>query len=373
MEKVTKTVLIAIVGVAVAGSLWFATSGQSKREMGPITVGFIGALTGDAASIGTVDKAGAELAVEEINASGGVNGRPLNVIYEDGQCSATAASNAANKLMDVDKVPVILGGLCSTETSAFAPAAMQKKTVVFSYCSSAPSLSKTGKYFFRDYPSDLLEGKVMAEYAYNTLGAHKIYILYHISDWGTGIKDVFSKRFQELGGTIVGVEGAPQESRDYKTALTKINSSGAKFVYAPMYPEGSIVALKEAKELGITAQFIGGDTWDDPKFQETVKNLGTFIYPKIETMATADFNQKIQAKTGVKDIPICVTQAYDAMHILAQALSKAGTNPDALSDALRATSYDGTSGHIEFDQNGDVIGGSYSFKKIHGGTVETIK
>jgi len=371
MEKTAKVALAAIVLVALAGGLWVAYGG-SKGENGPIVVGFIAPLTGDVASIGTVARSATELAVAEVNAAGGINGRQLNVIYEDGQCSAAPANNAASKLMNVDKVTAILGGTCSSETSAFAPAAMLNKTVVLSYCSSAPSLSKTGKYFFRNYPSDLLEGKITAEYAYNVLGVREIYIMYHVSDWGTGLKDVFTKRFTELGGKVTGAEGAPQESRDYRTALGKIKASGTKFVYAPLYTEGSIVAMKQAKELGLTAQMIGGDTWDDPKFQESVKNLGTFIYPKINTPSTPQFEAKLLAATGGKEVPICAAQAYDAVHILANALAKAGENGDALAQTLRTTNYDGVSGHVEFDANGDVKGGSYSIRKIQKGSAETI-
>lgn len=374
MDNGSKVVLWVVAIAVIVGGGWLIYSGSNKTptETSPITVGFVGPLTGDAASIGTVAKAGAELAVQEVNAAGGINGRQLNVIYEDTQCASTPANNAANKLMNVDKVTAILGGTCSTETSAFAPAAMQNKTIVLSYCSSAPSLSKTGKYFFRDYPSDLLQGKIMAEYAYNTLGARDVYILYHVSDWGTGLKDIFSQRFQELGGTVLGTDGSQQENRDYRTQLAKVKASDAHFVYAPMYTEGSAAAMKQAKELGLTAQLLGGDTWDDTKFQESVKNLGTFIYPKIATPPADEFNKRIEAQAGVKEVPICATESYDAVHILAQALKRAGTDPDDLANALRETKYDGVSGHVEFDQNGDMKGGAYTMRKIASGKVETI-
>lgn len=373
MDNSVRIVILVVVVVVIAlGGAVLLTGVVVPNETGPIAIGFIAPLTGDVASIGTVAKAGAELAVEEINAVGGINGRLLNIVYEDGQCSATEASNAANKLMNIDKVVAILGGACSGETSAFAPAAMQNKTIVLSYCSSAPNLTGTGPYFFRNYPSDLLQGKIMAEYAYNTMGARDVAILYHISDWGTGLKDVFSRRFQELGGTIVLTEGAQQDSRDYRSALTKIKSSSAKHIYAPTYTEGSIVAMKQAKELGVTAQLIGGDTWDDPKFQDSVRNLGTFIYPKISTPPADAFNQRVAARSGVKEVPICATQAYDSVRILAEAIEKSGTDSEKLANALRETKYDGVSGHVEFDENGDMKGGSYIIRRIEGGKAETL-
>lgn len=370
MDNTTK-VIVWVVGIAVVligGWFLFMGNGSGHSDSGPITLGFMGPLTGDTASLGTIARSAVEVAVEEINAKGGVDGRMLNVVYEDSQCSAQPASSAAAKLISTDKVTAIIGGLCSSETSAFAKQAMDNKVITFSYCSSAPNLSQTGKYFFRDYPSDALQGKFMAEYAYNTLGVRQVAIMYHISDWGTGIKDVFSERFQELGGTIVAVEGAPQESRDYRTALSKIKASNAPYIYMPMYSEGSIVALQQAKQLGVTAQIFGGDAWSDPKFQQSVSGLGTFLYSEVKLPDATAFNQKIQERTSADSVPICASQAYDAVYILADALAEAGTDPDDLADAIRSTKYNGVSGHVEFDENGDLKGGSYVVKRVQNGS-----
>ncbi len=368
-----------MVGVAVVIVLiwvvWSLQKGQQPGgDTGPITLGFIGPLTGDAASIGTASRAAAEIAAEEVNAAGGVNGRTLNIIYEDGQCNAKAATNAANKLMNVDKVPVVVGGACSTETAAFVPAAMQNKTVVFSYCSSAPSLSQAGKYFFRSYPSDAFQGKFGAEYAYNTLGARKVAILYHVSEWGTGIKDVFKKRFTELGGEILAEEGLPQEARDYRTALSKIKALNPDLIYSPTYPEGGIVELKQAQELGIKTQFLGADGWGDPKLWKEVSGRGKFLFTNPAVLPPEGFKQKLFAKTGGNEIPVCTTNAYDNVKIIAEVLKKSGTaSPDAIADALRATKYNGVSGYVEFDQNGDVTSASYVVNKIEGGTAVEVK
>lgn len=124
---------------APATSTSAATS--TMDNTGPIKIGFIGPLTGDASSLGTVSQAAVQIAEDEINAAGGINGRPLQVVYEDGKCNATAGTDAANKLMNVDHVVAIDGGLCSSETAAFGPTAMQNNTVVVSYCSSAPTPS----------------------------------------------------------------------------------------------------------------------------------------------------------------------------------------------------------------------------------------
>ena len=206
MSKNQKIVWWVVGIVVVVGLVWWGVS-KNSGSGNVIKIGWIGPLTGDVSSIGTVNKAAVQVAVDEVNAAGGVNGKQIQMFYEDAQCNAQLAVSAAQKLVSIDGVGIIISE-CSTETSAFGPMAMQDKVIVFSPVSSAPSLSQLGKYFFRDYPSDSFAGKFEADYAYNKLGARKVAILYHVSDYGTGLKDVFTQEFQSLGGTIVDVEGA---------------------------------------------------------------------------------------------------------------------------------------------------------------------
>ena len=368
--------IIWLIGIVVViGGIWlFLGNNQGPQETGPITIGFIAPLTGDAATIGSAAQSGLELAIDEINNQGGIDGRQVNAIYEDGKCGASA-SGAASKLMSVDKVPVIIGGLCSGETASFAAQAMQNKVLVITPCSSAPNLSKTGKYFFRVYPSDAFQGKFAAEYAYNMLVARKIAVLYHESEWGTGIKEVFIKRFEELGGQIVFEEGTPQTARDYRTQLTKIKSAQPDYIYTPTYTEGATVLLKQAKEMGIKTKFLGGDAWGDPKLQKDVSGLGDILYIEAKVKDSDEFKSKLIAKTGGDSAPTCSPQSYDAAYILKAAIEKAGgiSGPDKLADTLRATKYEGVSGHIEFDQNGDLTSANYVVKRIANGTATLVQ
>lgn len=374
MNQTTKLIIgIVVIVLVVLGGWWILKSNNSSVSGATYKVGFINPLTGDVSSIGTVVKASVELAVEEINKAGGVNGKPLEVIYEDGKCDAKAANSAANKLINVDKVPVILGGLCSTETAAFGPMAMQNKVLTLSNCSSAPSLSNLGEYFFRSYPSDAFQGKFGAEYAYNTLGARKVAVVYHISEWGTGIKDVFVKRFKELGGQVLSEEGTPQDSKDYRTMMSKVKGLAVDLVYMPMYPDGSIVALKQAKELGIAKKFLGADAWSDPKMQKEVSGSGDLLFTAPVNSLPDDFKQKVLAKTGGDQVPICVSNAYDNVKMIAKVISSVGTNSDKMQQALRQMKYDGVSGHIEFDANGDITVASYVVNKIENGRAMEVK
>lgn len=358
---------LLLVGAGCSQSAAPATNNQAAGE--PIKIGFISPLTGDASSMGVPTKQAAELAVEEINKAGGVGGRQLQLIAEDGKCSPKDASSAAAKLIDIDKVVAIVGGLCSSETSAFAPGAMQKKVIVFSHTSSAPSLSKTGKYFFRSYPSDAYQGKIAAEYAYNTLGARKVALVFHVTDWGTGLRDVFTARFKELGGEILLTEGAPQESRDYKTIVAKVKASGADLIYAPTYPDGATVLLKQLRDAGVATKILGGDGWSDTKLQANAKGIKDVYFVEPKAAAPTDaFKAALLAKTGGKEVSLGTQQAYDNVKLLAQVFGQVGTDPDKAADALRASKYDGTSGHIEFDANGDLVGGAYEYKMFKDGS-----
>ncbi len=377
MDKTAKAIVWAVVIVLVIWGLVKLIGGSSNQtaqnDTGPIKVGFIGPLTGNAVSLGVAARSAVELATEEINAAGGVNGRKIEMIYEDGQCNPKAAVNAANKLIGVDKVSAIVGGLCSSETSAFAPQAMQNKAIVMSYCSSAPPLSSTGKYFFRDYPSDAFQGKFAAQYAYNTLGAKKVAVIYHIGDWGTGVKTVFEAEFKNLGGQIVVDEGTLPEARDYRTQLTKVKAANPDYLYLPLYPEGGTALINQLKEFSIKTKVLGADAWGDPKLQKDVSGKADILYVGPKTLLSDEFKSKLLNKTGGDQVPVCAPQAYDALYVLTKAMSQVGLDPDKLQDAIRKTDYAGVSGKIQFDQNGDMTIADYVVKRIQGGTEVEVK
>ncbi len=344
-----------------------AVPAAPAADTSPIKIGFIGPLTGDASSLGTVAQAAVQIAAEEVNAAGGVNGRPLQVIYEDGKCNPVAATSAANKLLNLDKVAAINGGLCSSETAAFGPTAMQNKTIVISYCSSAPTLTGLGTYFFRSYPSDAYQGKFAAEYAFNTLKAKKVAVVYHVTDWGNGLRNKFAARFKELGGEIVAEEGSPQDNKDYRTSLTKVKGLKPDLVYAPLYPDGGIAFMKQFAELGMKTKVYAGDAWADPKLIAEVSGKGDVIFSEVVMPKSDEFNAKVLAKTGGKAVPICAAQSYDNIKLLAQVMTKFGTDPDKVAEALHGVQYKGVSGDVSFDQNGDLTVAQYVVKKIEGG------
>lgn len=137
--------------------------GDAMRDTSPIKIGWMGPLSGDAASLGKDALAAAQLAIEEVNAAGGVNGRMMELTVEDSQCSGNVAFHVGNKLIAFDQVQFIVGGICSGETLAVAPTAEKNRVIVFSGCSGSPEITTAGDYIFRAYPSDVFRGTSTAD------------------------------------------------------------------------------------------------------------------------------------------------------------------------------------------------------------------
>lgn len=367
MTKTSKTILWLILAIIVIGGIWYGVSRKPKEEV--IKIGFIGPLTGDAVNFGQNARAAVELAVDKVNFLGGINGRNLEIIYEDGKCNPQDAVNAANKLIDIDKVPVIIGGLCSGETLSVSPIAERNKVVLFSYCSSNPKITEAGDYIFRDYPSDNFQGKYGAEFAFNKLKSRKAALLYCLNDSCVGIKDVFKKEYKKLGGKIVLEEGFDVANRDFRTIFAKVKEANPDLVYMLAMIEGTIVALKQAKELGLNVKFLGGESWNDSKIlREAGVAAENIMYSVYLSSLTEEFKALMKEKTRSDEIIQCSPPAYDAVMIIANILRKVGSDSTKIKDELyKIKNYQGVSGTISFDENGDLTTANYILKIVKDG------
>lgn len=374
MEKNTKIILgviIIIAAIAVGYVIYKGTSQPVSTE--PIKIGFMGPLTGEVADYGANAKAAVEIAVQEINDNGGINGRPIEVIYEDDQCIGVKAADAASKLINIDKVPVILGSFCSGATMAFAPIAERAKVVALSYCSTNPSISDAGDYIFRDVPSDLMQGKFAANYIFNVLKKQKVSIIYVNNDWGNGLQKVFTGEFEKLGGTILSVENYSPESTDLRTQMVKIKSDKPDVLYFLGYPDGTISGIKQAKALGIDALLFGGDAWDTPSTWTKLGNDGNgAMFTVVGVKTSETFRRKMSDKLKDNNIVYCSNYAYDGLKILAEAMKKVGVDSTAVKDELYKIVYKGgvSNDEIRFDKNGDITEANYTVKIIKNGKIE---
>lgn len=333
-----------------------------------IKLGFIGPLTGDLAALGANALTAAEIAVDEVNEAGGVNGFQIELLVEDGACSGKEANAAANKLINADGVHAIAGGLCSPETLSFTDLANQTMTPMVSPCSSAPAVTDAGDYVFRVYPSDSYQGSFAAEYFFNTLGIKKAAVLYTNDDWGLGIQETFKTKFEELGGEILATESFGKDSRDLRTQIAKIKDVSPEGIYFPGFTEASIPGIKQIAEAGLDVPVMGGDAWGDPTIWSEVGEAGEgFLWTEV----TVPENEEYVTKMADRDAEptACSHHAYDAIKVYALALEEGGIDGESLKNSLYSTVLSGgvSGDKVEFDENGDLVGAGYTVKKNVGG------
>ena len=377
MVNVGKTrivAIIAIIAVLIIGTVW---AGASRTEK-TITIGFIGPLTGDAASYGAPISYAVEIAVGVVNQNGGVDGKDVVVVYEDGQCGkGEAAREAAEKLINEDNVKVIIGGTCSGETLAILPITEKEKIIAFSPSSSSPELTGAGKYFFRNTPSDAEGGKKLAQLVVDKYGHEKVALISEETEYARGLAEVFKREVLELGGVLVADETFAPEADDFRSILTKIKESDidALFVNPQTEMAGGTI-IKQAREVGITMQLFASNVLSGSHAQEiagdSIEGLILVDGPGLSygnTKAAAFLNE-FRAEYGDPGIEFYAGAAYDAVFILTEAIEEVGMNTDKIRDYLHTKeSFNGVAGTYRFNRYGDPEGIELMEKEITEGEV----
>ncbi|MCB9798780.1 ABC transporter substrate-binding protein [Candidatus Nomurabacteria bacterium] len=334
---------------------------SSMAEQGPIKIGFIAPISGDLASLGSDALVSAQIAVDEVNQAGGVDGRPIELVVEDGKCSAKDAPQAASKLMNVDNVQVIMA-MCSPEVVASSGMANQQKRVLISSCASAPNVTDAGDYVFRTYPSDSFQGKFAAQHAYNTLGKRKAAILSVQNDWGVGLRDVFAQTFEALGGDVVVIQEHTQDSRDMRSQISKIKEANPDIIYFPSFTEPSLVGLKQIRDLEVDVEILGGDAWSDAKLQESSYAQGAQYVQPLSNYSES-WKEKMLARGA--GATVCAPSAYDNVKIIADIIGSVGEDGEKIKNALYdVKGYAGVAGDITFDENGDITQAQYEVVEL---------
>lgn len=333
----------------------------NTETQAPIVIGAIGALSGDGAAYGIMTQNIAKIRVDEINAAGGINGRELQLLWEDGKCNAGDASKAAQKLLGVDKVSIIFGGVCSGETLGAAPITEKKKAILLTGVSSSAEVTNAGDYVFRTYPSDDGLGKLLAQYAENNF--KKIGILTEQTDYAVTLTDVFTGNFS---GEIINETFLTTES-DFRTRIAKLKNEGvdALFINANT-PSKTINILQQLGNLQWDTPLLGNE-WilNEEVIYETLKLLtkykavGVSLSTGTDTPEYQEFIDKYQEEFGsTPEFTNYVTTIIDAIDVLVEVLKDVEdiTDTDVIRDTLYDMSYEGMSGQVEFDVNGDVKG-----------------
>lgn len=246
--------------ISLASLLLASCAGGTTTAIGEtnITIGAIGPLTGEASSYGIPFQRAVELATKKVNEMWAKKGMTLSVTWEDGACNGKDASTAATKLVDIDSVKVIIGGFCSSETLAISAITEPKSVLLFSPGSSSPDITNAGAYVFRNWPSDSFQGVLLAETA-AAKGYKKVAMITETQDYAKGIAKVFTKKFAELGGTVVE-ENYLSDDTDFKTQITKLAGESPDIYF--INPQTDVKAdaiLKQMKEMGISGPFFLND------------------------------------------------------------------------------------------------------------------
>lgn len=313
-------------------------------ESGPVRVGYYGDLTGATSSFGQSTKNGADLAADEINKSGGINGRQIEIITEDDQGEPNKAATVVTKLINQDRVHALLGEVASSNTLAAAPKAQESQVPMITPSSTNPAVTQVGDYIFRVCFIDPFQGEVMAKFAANNLKAKRAAILYDFnSDYSRGLQQFFKKSFTALGGEVVEEKSYTQGDRDFSGQLTAIRSANPDVIYVPGYYGQVGVIANQTKQLGIKAPLLGGDGWDAPQLWELGGDAlnGSYISNHYSVDDPSPAIQKFVAdyRARYNVVPDALAAlGYDAMKVLADAIRRAGTTDrQRLRDAIAQT------------------------------------
>lgn len=324
---------------------------------GTIKVAVLAPMSGQVSTFGISTNNGVQLAVEEWNAKGGINGKKIETVVADSQCSADPAVNAANKVIQEDKVKFIIGEVCSSASIPVSEIAEANQVIQISPTSTNPqvTLNKDGstkKYVFRACFIDPFQGTVMAKFALDK-GYKTAFIMFDQgNDYVRGLAEYFEKAFTEAGGQVVGKESYTKTDADFSAILTKVAESKAEVLFLPdYYPIVNLVGA-QAKEKGVTAVMMGGDGWDSADLDLKAADGGFFSNhyspedprPIVQSWV-ANYQKKYNA---VPDA--LATLGYDAANLLFAAIEKAGTDDTTkVAEALASLQYEAVSGKITFD------------------------
>jgi len=356
---VTAILLFSVVGCAQDPTGNYVKVGSND----PIKIGVMLPMTGEAASWGENSLAGITLALNEINNQGGIDGREVEIVVEDDQCTSAGVA-AINKLINVDQVDVIVGPVCSAVAGPTMPIAQNAGIPVMMVGASAPDLTSIGDNIFRVYPSDALQGVISAEFMLDELKHDKVAVVYTKNDWGEGLKNVFVEEFEDLGGEVVYESGVLQDDVDFKTEITKIKNAGAEAIFVPIYPTNAIAFFKQSEELGLDLPMLGGDAFSGEEVYASGYGDGV-IYSAVKIENSANFEARIHSLAGYENLELNIVTplGYDAAMVMFEAIDAAGsTDGGDIREALRNTIYSGESNDlIQFDEVGDITQAGYEF------------
>jgi branched-chain amino acid transport system substrate-binding protein len=337
--------LIALISVACAAE--------------PIKIGHYASLTGKEAAFGVATRKGALLAIEELNAKGGVLGRPIEYFVEDIQSKAGESATAVKKLISRDKVVAMIGANASANSLEAAPICQNAKIPMMAISSTNPRVTEVGDYIFRICFIDPFQGAVLAKFARDTLHARRVALLTAVnSPYSVGLSDVLRQDFAARGGEIVAEQKYSEGDKDFRAQLTAIRATRPDVIAATgFYTEAALICI-QARSLGLDIPFIGGDGWEAPQLMElggkAVEGTyySTYFSAENDAPEVKAFVARYRARWNGETPEAVSALGYDAIDLIALAMERIGTTDGAkLRDAIAATKdFPGVTGKTTIDE-----------------------
>ena len=328
-----------------------------KAESNEIVVGEFAALTGGTASFGQSSHKGTQMAVDEINAAGGILGKKVKLVTEDDQSKAGEPATVVRKMISRDGIVALLGEVASSRSLEAAPIAQQNKIPMISPASTNPKVTEVGDYIFRVCFIDPFQGTVLAKFMLEK-GWTKAAILTDVKqDYAVGLTQFFKEYYTKNGGTIVSEQSYSSGDKDFKAQLTSIKAAGPQAILASGYYNEAGLIASQAHELDLKVPILGGDGWDSPSLVEVggAAMEGNFFSNHFSAEDTSpviqDFIKKYKAKYNNEEPDAMAALGYDSAMILFDAMKRANTTDGpALRDAIAATkNYPAVTGVITLD------------------------
>lgn len=361
-----------LVGILILASMLLAACGGGAADT--IRVGVVAELTGDIPAVGASCKNAAELAAKEVNDAGGleVGGKKyqIELFIEDNAGKADQSASATQKLITQQNVVAIIGPNASRYAIPASEVAESSKVMLISPWSTNPKTTLVGdtgqskKYVFRACFIDPFQGRVVAKFAMDNLGAKKAAVLYDVaSEYNKGIADIFKATFEEIGGTVVAFETYTTGDKDFSAQLTKIKDANPDVVFLPNYYSEVPLQIQQAHRLGITVPFLGSDSWGSAELLTLCGAecegyyFSTHYAPDAATPVATKFIEAYKNTYGVVPDDVAAL-TYDSFGLLFQALQTAGkVDRQAVRDAMaKIPKYDGVTGSMTFAEgSGDPI------------------
>lgn len=339
------------------------TAPDSTGTSGTIKIGTISPNTGSLAAYGEAVVNGMKLAVEEINAAGGVLGQQLELSSLDDKGDSTEGANAFNKLADDSSISAVVGSVTSGVTTGLAPLANEAKIVLLTPTATADTVTEDDDYVFRACFKDSYQGKMAAKFAAETLKVKKVAVLYASGDaYSSGLREAFVAAAKEYGLEIVKEESSSSvDDTEYSSQLTNIANSGAEFLFAPYYYSSvGPYIVPQARAAGFSGVIMGADGFDgtigtmvDDKSLYNNCYFTNHYSPDDTSDVVQNFVKAYSDKFGAESLNALAALAYDSIYMLKQSIEKAGsTDRTAIRDAMSGMSFAGVTGSFTLDASG---------------------